>query len=939
MKMTNETRRVSRPAVPAGVFQINPVAAACAVLLLAQGTAALAQADAEPKKDESVQTITVTGIRKGIESAISVKKNADNIVESISSEDIGKLPDASIAESIARLPGLTAQRNPQGGAAQLISIRGMSPDFSTALLNGREVVSTGDSRTVEFDQYPSEMLSGVNVYKTPDGGLIGQGLAGTVDMRTVRPLDFSQRQIGLSYRQERNGVGAASEGEGNRYSFAYIDQYLDRTLGLAIGYAKTDRDLGSQTRGGMWGLTGYCDGARDDDGNCLGVSMQAPGGFEFWTDSITEKREGAMAVLEWRPSKNFTSTLDLMYSTYDKQLDKKGFQVGTIWGGGENAPYGQPRVLRDYTLVDGVAVTGTWDNARGIIRNDAQSIKDELQAFGWNNKLKLADGWSAAVDLSYSHADRKETVVETTASTPTFQADTATYDISNGGARLSMGLSYADPAAMGLTDVMGWGGGPDAAQAGYIKLPHVTDELQSLRLSGRKELDGNAWFRGVDFGVNYADRNKNREFIEGQLRVKGGDPYGVAAMPGGSTMQAGDSGINIAVFDPVANLNSVYDIASKRHPDIYNKDWTVKEKLSTLYAKADIDTELFGVPVRGNVGLQYVHTDQKSTGFSVDLGSGTGDSDREVQEITRGATYGDVLPSLNLAFDLGSQNIVRLGLAKVMARPNMQQMRSSNSISVVQLNDTDPDTPAEIYHADGGNPWLRPFRANAIDLSYEKYWGNKAYVGVAAFYKDIKSYVINQTVVFDFANYITPDMDVLDSTIGTYTTTVNGQGGSISGFEVSGSLPLDMLWKPLAGFGLVASYSNTESSLNPPDTTDGGSGRMELPGLSKQVSSITAYYENGGFQIRYSQRYRSDFVGERRNDVGDRQLVYLKGETIADAQIGYEFQSGWLKGLGVLLQGYNIGNTKYKRYVETPNNVVETVNVGTTYLLGINYKL
>jgi iron complex outermembrane receptor protein len=924
MTTMNDERRVGpqgsarRPS-----FQVSPVAAACSALLLASG-AVHAQSEPpqnEKKADDQVQTVTVTGIRKGIESAISVKKNADNIVESISAEDIGKLPDASIAESIARLPGLAAQRNPQGGAAQVISIRGMSPDFSTALLNGREVVSTGDSRTVEFDQYPSEMLAGVNVYKTPDGGLIGQGLAGTVDMLAVRPLNFSQRQVVLNYRQEKNGVGAASEGTGNRYSISYIDQFADRTLGLAIGYAKTDRDLGAQTRGGCWGLADY---------TYQGQAIRTCGGFEFFTDQITEKREGAMVVLEWNPNKVFSSTLDLMYSTYDKQLDKKGLQGGLVWGGGETLPYGQPRVLRDATIVDGVAVSGTWDNYRGIIRNDAQSIKDELQAIGWNNRLKLADGWSAAADLSYSTADRKEIIVETTASTPTFMADTLQFENTGGDLRVTPGLSYGDPNEMVLTDVMGWGGGPNFPQAGYTKQPHVEDDLSSIRLSGRKSLEG-GMFSGIDFGVNHADRKKQREFIEGRLVIKGGDPYGTAAMPGGSTMVAGSSGLPIAVFDPVANLSSLYDVASKNHPDIYNKDWTVKEKLTTVYAKADIDTEWFGVPVRGNVGLQYVHTDQRSTAFSVDLGSGTDDSNRDVTEITVGDTYGDVLPSLNLAFDLGSQNIVRFGLARVMARPNMQQMRASNAITVDNLN--------QVYTASGGNPWLRPFRANAIDLAYEKYWGNKAYVGVAAFYKDIKSYVIDETIAFDFTNYITPDMPQLPSPIGTYRTSVNGHGGSISGIELSASLPLDMLWKPLAGFGLVANYSNTDSSLNPPDITDGGAGSMQLPGLSKEVSSLTAYYENRGFQIRVSQRQRSDFVGERRNDVGDRQLIHVKGETITDAQIGYEFQSGMLKGLGLLLQGYNIGNTKYRRYADTPNNIVETVNVGTTYLVGINYKL
>src|SRR5690606_27950505 len=119
----------------------------------------------------NLDRVVVTGIRRGIESAISVKRDATSIVEAISAEDIGKLPDVSIAESIARLPGMAAQR--VAGRAQVITVRGLSPDFATTLLNGREMVSTGDNRSVEFDQYPSELISGVTVYKTPDSGLVG----------------------------------------------------------------------------------------------------------------------------------------------------------------------------------------------------------------------------------------------------------------------------------------------------------------------------------------------------------------------------------------------------------------------------------------------------------------------------------------------------------------------------------------------------------------------------------------------------------------------------------------------------------------------------------------------------------------------------------------------------------------------------------------------
>jgi iron complex outermembrane receptor protein len=152
------------------------------------------------------QTVTVTGIRSAIESAISAKKSADNIVEAISAEDIGKLPDATVAESVARLPGVTAQRNKITGRASSISVRGMSPDFNGATLNGREQASTGDSRGVEFDQFPAELLSQVLIYKTPDAGLVGQGLSSTIDLRTVRPLDFPKRAVAVSYREQKTGI-------------------------------------------------------------------------------------------------------------------------------------------------------------------------------------------------------------------------------------------------------------------------------------------------------------------------------------------------------------------------------------------------------------------------------------------------------------------------------------------------------------------------------------------------------------------------------------------------------------------------------------------------------------------------------------------------------------------------------------------------------------
>ncbi|HEV7443273.1 MAG TPA: TonB-dependent receptor plug domain-containing protein, partial [Steroidobacteraceae bacterium] len=188
--------------------------------------------------------MTVTGIRAAIESAIAVKQESNSIVEAISAEDIGKLPDTSIAESISRLPGLTSQR--ADGRASDISVRGTDPEFATALLNGREQVSTGDNRTIEFDQYPSELMSGVVIYKTPDASLVGQGLSGTIAMQTTRPLEYGHRAIVLNVRGEKNSdanLGSDSTNHGYRASFSYIDQYFDNTLGVTLGYARLDSPI------------------------------------------------------------------------------------------------------------------------------------------------------------------------------------------------------------------------------------------------------------------------------------------------------------------------------------------------------------------------------------------------------------------------------------------------------------------------------------------------------------------------------------------------------------------------------------------------------------------------------------------------------------------------------------------------------------------------
>ena len=211
------------------------VALAGAGSVYAQGAspaepAASAPETAVTKGGADAQQVVVTGIRRGIEAAISVKKNSDQIVEAISAEDIGKLPDTTIAESLARLPGVTTQRDKSGNATS-ISIRGLGPDFNGYLLNGREQTSTGDSRADDLSVYPAELIAGATVYKTGDASLMTAGLAGTIDNKLIDPLSFPERVVSVigEKTQTSRGLGKALEGHGDRMSLAYIDQFADRS--------------------------------------------------------------------------------------------------------------------------------------------------------------------------------------------------------------------------------------------------------------------------------------------------------------------------------------------------------------------------------------------------------------------------------------------------------------------------------------------------------------------------------------------------------------------------------------------------------------------------------------------------------------------------------------------------------------------------------------
>ena len=915
---------------------------------------ALAQTQPQPPPQQ-LEGIVVTGIRVGIENAIQTKRDATSIVEAISAEDIGKLPDTSIAESISRLPGLTSQR--AEGRASAISLRGTDPGFTTALLNGREQVSTGDNRSVEFDQYPSELLSSVVVYKTPDSQLAAQGLAGTIDLRTIRPLQYSGDAMVVNIRGEQNShdnLGANADDGGYRASLSIIDQFMDGRFGIAFGYAHLDSPMATKGFGTYEPLNPSATGgdlAFDCPGGNADACQNNPGiapgniatnGMKVRADIGSTVRDGFMATLQFEPSEGYSSIVDLYYSTMEQtdnarslEVNLSGYPAPCCVGG--PFPDGTIFGYSDTTIEGDMAVAGTLNSIVPLVRNFLFTTDDEIMAGGWRNEFHLSDTWSLVADISYSKAERDQLQPEINAQYgPALTLDTGTFALhaNNRQPSLSFGLDYTDPTQVLV--------GPTIYGSGYTKKPHIEDELTSFRVDALRNADM-GWFVGTAFGVNYSDRTKDKSSPETGLGTIGGLAYQIADefllsptnlsyAGAGEALALNVNGVLGEYFNPI-----VYGDPTTL-PYLAGKYWDVEESVWTAYVRGDLSHDISDtVTLTGNVGLQIIGTDQQSSSFFV---TRPFTPDQVVERVGDGKSYEDVLTQVNFAFLMENNQAVRIGLAREMARPRMDELKATEE-SGYDLNTGIPS-------GSGGNAQLDPWRANAFDISYEKYFGQRSgYVSVAGFYKDLESYIFRQTDPnHDYSNLraATPDalfnipLDQVQTT-GDFNRPENGSGGYLWGLELTASMPFNMFSDALEGFGAILSYSYTESDITIPGAISSvPNENITLPGLSEDVASATLYYENYGFGARIATRYRSEYIGEVTNFANERGLRYVDEDMITDAQLSYTFSEGTLEGLQLLAQVNNLTNEPYIAYSVNKSRLVDYQLYGTQYLLGLNYR-
>ncbi|TMO43492.1 TonB-dependent receptor [Pseudoalteromonas ruthenica] len=910
----------------------------------AQGNEAQAQAD----EQQDVEVIEVRGFRRSVVESINTKRFATEVVESVSAEDIGKLPDSSIAESIARLPGLTAQR--LDGRASRVSVRGFSENESATTFNGREQVSISDNRGVEFDLYPSEIMSGVTVYKTPSASLDAEGIAGVIDMQTVRPLSKGEQVIQFNGQLEQTSfdkLNPDGDDKGFRGTVSYIDQFADDTFGVAFAYTT----MSSPNQEKRWNSWGYPEFTTDS-----GDTYSILGGAKPFVRSSTLERDSAMLVLEYAPTSDLSITFDALYVDFTDEKILRGTEVPFAWGQGSISP--------ESATVDadsGFITSALTEGQRVVVRNDFEERKADLSQFGFNVEYLLSNDWELEFDASRSEVERQVWSIESYSGTGRGDnngiSDNIGYafDDGNTGAQFSHQLDYSDFNLIQLGGPLSWGtsaalnnqyglsGTPyeNTAQDGFINAPEVEDELTTLKLAASKAMD-NAYISGVEFGVSYRDREKTK-VSEGYFMTLADFSYpenvGMLEVP--EQYRLGSADLSFIGMGPMV----AYDTRALVDDGYYNllresltdskhltRSWTVQEEVTAAFVQANINAELGDIPVTGNVGVRYVYTKQSSQGNAFNVVDGLVVA--EPTDISH--DYSNVLPSLNLNFALDEQQTLRFGAAKTISRARLDEMNASISAS---YNAQQPDENGNYWSVSGGNPELEPKEATGFDLSYENYFSEEGYFSAAVFYKDLNQWIFDGNYEIDMSGVADPATgEIPPNSTGTGSGKINGGGGDLWGYELSVALPFNLFADELEGFGLLASHTGVEQDMEDPNGND-----YELPGLSDSIQSLTLYYERYGFTARTSMRKRSDFKGDIYGVGFSTDQVDIQGETIWDAQLGYDFADSGIQGLESLEITFQVQNITEEPFISLQGDnalqVRDYQDYGRTYLLGFKYEL
>lgn len=919
-------------------------------------------------QSDGVEEIVVTGLRGSLENSAAIKRNAGEVVESITAEDVGKLPDPNVAETLTRIPGVQGYRYGGEGASPVgegsgLTIRGLSGQTASRL-NGRTYFTAG-GREFNIESAIPGMIAGIDVFKNPSAKHIEGGIGGLIDIKTRRPLDMDERVISGAVTARYNDfagdvdpevfglysetwgldgggdlgflIAATQQKSHNRSDSTPSNTGASLRRAVRADSAEyaslSGADLSYVGQSDVWRLVDAS--ATDDPADLIAATSQNAHVFQ---EDIRRDRKGLNTAIQWAPNDDFELYAEGNYNYYKYEqdyrfmimsdsrtvqgLETEAFDTTEAWVN-RNANGGENAVLATQALTAGTFLDSTF-NSLGGKENRPYETWLVATGFDWN----ITDRLNMKTDVSYVKADQSQDNRSISLRPKIGTTWDVTRNLKTSPHNISIsGPDLADPNNFVFVD---YGNGTNQV---------FDDSGYAVQTDFKYEVDG--FFNAVLFGGRFASQESNYRNYN----------YGGRALTTNGSVLAPDqsNAISVAdfaeltetapkdwvknktdfaggylVFSPsLLNGNAVREnfpqagvYANNDIPENITARRYAKEDTLAAYVMGEFATE--SERIRGNIGVRIIEADVTAEAM---VNDSTGTTTVVVPN-RESASYTDVLPSFNITGELQEDLLLRFGYSKGITRPSLGALNPTVVIDPIRGTGS------------AGNPDLRPLEADSYDLSLERYFGSSNYVSIGIFDKEIDGFfnTVESCETVAFAQGYTGSEDRGCSN-GQYLISrqINAESGNARGVEVAAQTFFDMLPGAWSNFGVSASYTHVETEN--PIMRDGKVVNVPQAFQSDDSYSIAGMYENEGLSARLVYTYRSDFIlfGVAANPAFGR---YVKGYGVLDGSINYDITENY----AVTFTASNLTDSAPSRYVGEPG-AVTTGFQNQYYLNGRNFSL
>ena len=966
-----------------------------------------------PQAASAANTVVVTGIRASMQSTLNLKRNSDGIVDGIVADDIGKFPDTNLAEAVQRISGVSIDRS--NGEGSRVTVRGIGPDFNLVLLNGRQMpsanLSSSDSRSFDFANLASEAISQVQVYKSSRADSPAGGVGATLNIMTGRPLDLGNKtSIGAKLDYDRSNINLPGQLKGKNVTpevSALISRKFgpDNMFGVSLTASYQARNSGFAEAKVGDGYLGPYAGAADPAGtliNAKGITglsgnqlYDTPQSVYYVLQGTQRKRTNGQLTFQFRPTKDWTNTLDYTYFENKQRVASNALQA---WFSGKNlisgVDFGNGAVQspnsytenygkdpQDLNMLAVRAGTKTTLNSLGFNTQYRVNpgLKFSLDAHHSVSKAGKDSPYGVGNDLNIASFGRNSNTLDLTQEMPVLQLDYTPQPFQVSGS------FFQDQKIKQTVDQVQAAGSLKIRESSNLNfgLGSVTTKFDSAF----QQVQQNAWSGVVK------DRSKAGQYFN-QANLVPINYTQYFSKLGGSGDPKQFPTMYIADFEKV--LQDAKNFTTSNSPDVnhagqesYTGVWApsldnpstiraLKEKTNSLFAQFNTEWDT-ALPMHTGIGVRYEKTKVDTTSKIQYPRSVSWGTQNEYVigfapgvQVPESASYHYWLPSVDWDMDVTSNLKLRASWGVSIGRPQWNQIQGGTTLeSIANIRGLDGST---------GNPALRPVKSNNLDLSAEWYYSKQSMLSIGLFNKDLSGF---------------PGSTIVTSASTTATTPVNGpywnaasasgcgtdtfcirdyifthfagqpgvnsiglqpdghQGGQIIGLPGDPGLPLrlsttvnankanakgvEINWQHMFnnGFGFQTNYTYVKSGLrydNAAPSTSNGVAQFALLGLSNSAN-LVGIYEDNKLSVRLAYNWRGEFLNST-NAAYKPQPGYTEPYGQVDLSVGYNVN----ENLSLSLEAINLTNATQRKHGRNDTEVLSAVQFGPRYMLGARYK-